>query len=539
MTTMTITDTWNKVLSKDFDPKKDWSLVEDIQAAAMKSSEPATVNFGTSGWRGEIGSEFTLRNVQVVAKAIIQMYKEADAELFGHLGIENFAELQERGLIIGHDNRMLGEDFCRITAAEFIKENIKVFFAGEASTPEYSAAVEMMKTACAINMTPSHNPADYAGIKFNPADGGPAGAEITSVITANANAMMADHVFEFPTEVNWEIFDILKVYKEYLESKGTIDFQAIDTFLNSGKVTLVTDHVHGSTRGRPGYILNNPDCLTTIKTDDNVLFGGIAPEPSSANLAEVKEVLAEATTELKLGVIFDPDGDRIRFYDGEVEIDMNRFGAMAFHYLATVRKIKGCVAKSVATSNFVNIIAEKLGVELKETAVGFKNFRPFMNADANPRALISFEESDGISGYNNTIEKDAQFGLLIALEMMAKTGKSLGQYLKDLQEEYGYFYPERFGFEVDKSLIGAPLVAQVTAVEAKAPVGSTVKVGAVDKKVKQLVTLDGVKIIFEDDSWMLIRPSGTEPKVRIYAECRDESEKEAMFEGAKALFFQE
>ncbi|MGL1933459.1 MAG: phosphomannomutase [Fibrobacterales bacterium] len=538
MTTATITGTWKKVLSKDFDPKTEWNLVEDIQAAALKSNEPATVNFGTSGWRGEIGSEFTLRNVQVVAKAMIKMYKEADAALWEHLGINSFEELQKRGLIIGHDNRMLGEDFCRVAANEFLKEGVKVLFAGEASTPEYSAAVEMLEAACAINMTPSHNPADYAGIKFNPADGGPAGSEITSVITANANKMMADHQFEFPGDVAWETFDILKVYKEYLIKKGTIDFATIEAFLTSGKVALVTDHVHGSTRGRPGYILNDPACLTTIKTDDNVLFGGIAPEPSSANLAEVKEVLAGKDTELKLGVIFDPDGDRIRFYDGEIEIDMNRFGAMAFHYLATVRKIKGCVAKSVATSNFVNIIAEKLGVELKETAVGFKNFRPYNKVDANPRSLISFEESDGISGYNNTIEKDAQFGLLIALEMMAKTGKSLGRYLKDLQEEYGYFYPERFGFEVDKSLVGAPLVAQVNAVAAKAPVGSTVAVGAEDKKVKQLVTLDGVKIIFEDDSWMLIRPSGTEPKVRIYAECRKEEEKEAMFEGAKKLFFE-
>jgi phosphomannomutase len=151
-------------------------------------------------------------------------------------------------------------------------------------------------------------------------------------------------------------------------------------------------------------------------------------------------------------------------------------------------------------------------------------------------ALIAFEESDGISGYNNTIEKDAQFGLLLALEIMATTGKSLGEYLQDLQAEYGYFYPERSGFAVDKSLVGAPLSKKVMSIADRVAVGSQLEVGSTSKTVSEIVTLDGVKVIFEDESWLLIRPSGTEPKVRIYAECRIEAEKEDMFKAAQALF---
>ena len=153
--------------------------------------------------------------------------------------------------------------------------------------------------------------------------------------------------------------------------------------------------------------------------------------------------------------------------------------------------------------------------------------------------MIAFEESDGISGLNNTLEKDAQFGLLLALEIIAVTGKNLGEYLDALYAEYGHFYPTRSAFEVDKSLVGAPLIAKVNAVAERAQPKMKILVGTKEKEVKQLLTLDGVKIIFTDDSWMLIRPSGTEPKVRIYTECRDLEEKEALFDAAKSLFFKE
>ena len=180
-----------------------------------------------------------------------------------------------------------------------------------------------------------------------------------------------------------------------------------------------------------------------------------------------------------------------------------------------------------------------MGCSIKETSVGFKNFRPYLARDAKERALIAFEESDGISGLNNTLEKDAQFGLLLALEIIAVTGKNLGEYLDALYTEFGRLYPTRSGFEVDKSLVGAPLVAKVNAIAKLGEPGMKILVGDKEKEVKNLLTLDGVKIIFTDDSWMLIRPSGTEPKVRIYTECRDPEEKDAMFESAKALFFKE
>lgn len=534
---MSISALWKKIL--DPNTSNPFELLEEIKTAVVQSQECAEVAFGTSGWRGELGLEFTFRNVQVAAKAMVQMYLQADAELMEHLGIQDLDQWKREGVVIGHDNRMFGADFAKITAHEFAKAGVKVYYAGEASTPEFSAAIDILGAACAVNITPSHNPANYSGIKFNPKDGGPAGPEITSVITRLANEMMQAHVYEIPAEPQWTVVDTRASFVEFYRKKATLDLDLIREFVHSGKVFLATDHVHGATRGRPGYILENPAKLCTLRTEDNVLFGGIAPEPSSANMAAVRQVVDQAAESLKLGVIFDPDGDRIRFYDGEMEIDMNRFGAMAFHFLWVHKGLRGVCAKSVATSNFANAIAKALGAEMAETAVGFKNFRPFVREGASPMAVIAFEESDGISGWNNTIEKDAQFGLLLALEMMARSGQNLGAYLRELQAEFGAFFPERKGFEVEKSMTGAPLMAKIKALGERVQVGQKITVGSQEKEVAEILTLDGVKIIFADASWMLIRGSGTEPKVRIYTECRSADEQQPMFEAAKALFFAE
>jgi phosphomannomutase len=537
MAKINISKLWKQIQSPDFNSARDAKLVEQVKQAAITSTNGAKVNFGTSGWRGEIGSEFTLRNIQVVAKAILQVYREADAADFEALGISSFEELQTKGLVVGHDNRLLGKEFCEVVADQFIKAGIKVYYGGEMPTPEFSTAIESLGAACSVNITPSHNPSHYNGIKFNPADGGPAGPEITDKITANSNEIMKNHVWETLGGINWEIIDPVKIYKTFSEKQGTIKYGRILSLLSKESIDLVCDHVHGSTRGRPAALLNNPQCLTSLRTETDPLFGGVAPEPSSKNLAGIKQVLDASKSRFRLGAIFDPDGDRIRFYDGTREIDTNCFGAIAFHYMVTWRKEEGVLVKSVATSNFANIIATKLGIPIMETAVGFKNFRPWLKRSANPKALIAFEESDGITGLNNTLEKDAQFGFLLALEIMAVTGKNLGEYLDLLYTEYGRLYPERSGFEVERSMIGEPLMARVAEIAKSAQPGAQIDIGSKSKVVRELLTLDGVKIIFTDDSWMLIRPSGTEPKVRIYAECRNPEEKDDMFNTAKNLFF--
>jgi phosphomannomutase len=394
----------------------------------------------------------------------------------------------------------------------------------------------MLNASCSINLTPSHNPANYGGFKFNPSDGGPAGPEITSRIQEVANAMMKEAgVLEplLPDEV--EDIDLTSLYIDYLKKKGTIDLNKIRDFINKADCLICIDNVHGATRGRIQRILGESDRIVYLRTDDDPLFGGVAPEPSEKNMQGVMDVLGRSTSRFKLGVIMDPDGDRIRHADGERIIFMNYFGAMAFHYLHTYKGFKGVVVKSVGTSEFVDAIASAHGVPVRETKVGFKNFRPFMVKDAKERAIVCFEESDGISGYNHTLEKDALFGTLLAIEMMATTGKNLSEYLDDLMNTYGHYYPDRSGIEVDRSMSGELLKHKISTLAEKYTPGTILHTGATTYTVKEIITKDGVKMVFDNGAWIMIRPSGTEPKVRFYIDARSEDEKAILFETAERI----
>jgi phosphomannomutase len=214
---------------------------------------------------------------------------------------------------------------------------------------------------------------------------------------------------------------------------------------------------------------------------------------------------------------------------------MNYFGALALHFLHVHRGISGVVAKSVGTSNLVNAVADGLGVPVRETKVGFKNFRPYLLRSAGERAIVAFEESDGISGYNHTLEKDALFGLLIALEMMAVKDMNLSEYLGELMKEFGHFYPDRSGIAVEPSLVGKPLSEKLSTIREKYPVGATIDMAGVKRTVRQVITVDGTKLVFDDGSWLMVRPSGTEPKVRFYIEARTEDGKRAVFEEAERM----
>ncbi len=512
-------------------------LLRETEVFARENTEPARVVFGTSGWRGEIGTDFTFHNIRVVTQAIIDTLKERDPGVREALGIRDFDDVRARGVIVGHDNRFLGPEFAGEVMAMLGASGIRVFYAGETTTPEISASIEMLGAACSINVTPSHNPANYSGLKFNPSDGGPAGPEITDVIQRKANMLMEEGGMQKPTSGGgYERIDTTELYIRYVTERGTLDLGRIREFVKNGDALVVVDHVHGATRGRPGRLLDfTGERLVLLRTEDDFLFGGVAPEPSAENMAGVEQALRAGRERFRIGVIMDPDGDRIRFADHTMQIPMNYFGAMALHFLHVHKGIKGVAVKSVGTSNFVNAIAERHGIPVRETKVGFKNFRPYMLPGAPERAIVAFEESDGISGYNHTLEKDALFGLLLAIEMVATTGKNLGDYLRELMESYGRYYPDRSGLEVDRSLVGEPLKRRLSVIRERYPVGSTIEVNDRSLKVVDVITVDGTKLVLEDGSWLMIRPSGTEPKVRFYIEARTPEEKEGIFRTAERL----
>jgi phosphomannomutase len=524
---------WKIILG---DVSKHRSLLSVIERFARENAAPSTVVFGTSGWRGEIGSDFTFSNLRIVTSAIVEMFKNEDPFVMEAIGVQGYDEIKLRGIIVGHDNRFLGQQFAMEVIGILQSQGIKVWYAGEAPTPEFSSGIEMLGAACAINLTPSHNPANYAGFKFNPSDGGPAGTEITSQIEEISNRMMKDALRRSPVPPkDVERVDLTALYIEFINNRKTLDIETIRNFIDENDFLICIDNVHGSTRNRVQRIIGESPKIHYLRTEDDYLFGGIAPEPSAKNMERIDATLRSSAARFKLGVIMDPDGDRIRFSDGSIQVPMNYFGAMVFHFLYTYKGYRGIVAKSVGTSNFVNAIAAKLGVPVKETRVGFKNFRPYLLRGSMDQAIVAFEESDGISGYNHTLEKDALFGLLLAIEMMAATGTNLGEYLSRLMATYGHFYPDRSGISVDKSLVGKPLLDKLSRIAGKFKEGSRINIGGSDRTIIKIITVDGIKIVFDDGSWLMIRPSGTEPKVRFYIEARTEDGKKAVFDTAEQI----
>lgn len=517
-------------------------LMDEI--VSNQSDPIARVKFGTSGWRGKLGKDVFVRSARLVTLGIVAMYQEADsdADLARLLGIISSDEAKTKGAVIGFDNRFGGETIAAAVVDVLRSEGFTVHYAGESTTGVLSAAVLELGAAFSINLTPSHNPLEYGGFKFNAADAGPAEPKVTNSITTHALELFStgsDRLEKpyIPASI-LERDDInritsLQLWIDMVRKNCDVhglDYDAIiDGFESNPEMVAVIDSVHGASRLHVAGLFKNSSSkrLIHLRANSDVTFGGIAPEPSSVNMQSVTDTLKSRGEKLKLGAIIDPDGDRIRFTDGTTEISMNQFGAMVYHFLHTAKKKTGMVAKTVATSNMANAVAKGLGEEVFEPKVGFKEFKPVIG-----KALVYFEESDGISVVGHTPEKDAYIGLLAALDMVLTLNMNLGDYKKQLEEEFGAFYPDRDGIEV--SLKGDALLEKLNLLNCY-DVGSSVQVGDQAKTIKEVITIDGRKMIFEDDSWLMVRPSGTEPKVRFYVESRDPAGTGALVETAKKM----
>ncbi len=502
-----------------------------------KARPASPVNFGTSGWRGTIGKDITQHTVQIVTLAIIEMYEQLDHSqvLSSDLGIHSCSEAKQKGVVVGHDNRFGGELFAKTVCDVLTNAGFTVYFGGEATTGTLSAAVLRLKAAFSINLTPSHNPLEYAGFKFNASDGGPASAPVTEQITLNSNKRLeANETRVIQGNVSLlKPCDTLSFWYSLVD--GNKNIHTIDPVTILSKLSkrddfiLAIDCVHGASRVHIKELVSGlrEDQVFFFRDTADVTFGGIAPEPSTKNMAIITSFLNERTEPLKLGVILDPDGDRIRFTDGTTEINMNYFGAMAYHFLHEKHNLTGIVAKSVATSNLANKLASDFGEDVFEPRVGFKEFKPVVQS-----ALVCFEESDGITITHHTPEKDGYIGLFLALSMVEETGMVLGDYYREITAQYGAFFPAKDSVTVSEK--GAALLDKLATLNQYTK-GKSLKIGHEEKIIGEAITIDGIKLVFADQSWLLIRPSGTEPKVRFYVESRTEEGKNELFATAKQL----
>ncbi|HLY92236.1 MAG TPA: phosphoglucomutase/phosphomannomutase family protein [Candidatus Angelobacter sp.] len=460
---------------------------------------PTTIKFGTSGWRAIVAEEFTVANVRRAVQGIARYVAKKNPD--------------GARLIVGRDPRYMGERFVEIAAGILLAHGIKpLVIADPAPTPAISYEVIRSKADGAINFTASHNPPEYNGIKFSTPDGAPALPETTSAIEAliagngDAGSAVAD-------KTAFETIDPKPAYLARL--KEIIDL----TLIRASGLKVVFDPLWGAARGYPDTLLREADVATaTVHDTRDVLFGGHAPEPEGYLFNEMREKMKE--TGARIGIATDGDADRFGIVDEDgTFIQPNYVIAVLFDYLIETRGWNNGVAKSVATTNLVNALAEHHAIPLYETPVGFKYIGELIKQD---KIAIGGEESAGLSIRHHVPEKDGVIAGLLCCEAVARRKKSIGEQIKDLFGKVGSFYPQRENFRLT-----AEVKAQFTSKLQSDPAELA------GRKVKQVVRTDGLKLVFEDGSWVCYRMSGTEPVVRVYSEARSESELQRLAAAAR------
>jgi alpha-D-glucose phosphate-specific phosphoglucomutase len=465
------------------------------------------IKFGTSGWRAVMAEEFTFANVQRAVG-----------------GIARYVASQKRKgarVIVGRDPRFLGESFCGMAADLLAFQGITpLVVADPAPTPAFAHAVVANKADGVINFTASHNPPEYNGIKFSTPDGCPALPEVTrqieALITAgDTSATSSDIMIPRPVAK-----DTLNPKPAYLKRLGEV--VDLDVIKKAG-LKVAFDPMWGAARGYSDELLRGAGVqVATVHDYRDVLFGGHAPEPDDHLLQDLREKMRE--TGAQIGIATDGDADRFGIVDADgTFLQPNYVIAILFDYLVESRGWKNGVAKSVATTNLINALAKAHGVELHETPVGFKYIGELIMQD---RIAIGGEESAGLSIRHHVPEKDGLLAGLLCCEAVAQRGKSLGEQLKTISNKVGSFYPKRENFRLTP--------------EVKAKFTEKLKSDPREfcgHPVSEVVRTDGLKLVFNDGSWVCYRLSGTEPVVRVYTEARSEQGLDKLSTAAKSWIF--
>ncbi|MGA7564549.1 MAG: phosphoglucomutase/phosphomannomutase family protein [Terriglobales bacterium] len=462
------------------------------------------IKFGTSGWRAVMAEDFTFTNVSRAVHGIARYVSSQKSKA--------------PKVIVGRDPRFLGESFCGI-AAEILSSYriMPLVIAEPAPTPAISYAVIQSKADGAINFTASHNPPEYNGIKFSTPDGAPALPEVTKAIEAAIGEFDANPEAPHAARGELQSIDPRRMYLSRL--REIVDLDAI----KKADIKIAFDPMWGSARGYSDALLR--ECGVTVATvhdTRDVLFGGHAPEPDDHLLDDLRVKMREIGA--SIGIATDGDADRFGIVDEDgTFMQPNYIIALLFDYLVESRGWKNGVGKSVATTNLINALAEKHGIELYETPVGFKYIGELIKRD---KILIGGEESAGLSIRKHVPEKDGVLAGLLCCEMVARRGASLGKQLANLFAKVGSFYPLRENFRL------TPEVKEKFTEKLRSDPGEFH-----GTKVAQAVRTDGLKLVLADGSWVCYRLSGTEPVVRVYSEARSREGLAKLSEAAKAWIF--
>ncbi len=474
------------------------------------------IHFGTDGWRGVISDTFTFHNLRLVTQAIADAV--ASEEWLN--GEFNGPMPDSCRMVVGFDTRFLSDRYAVEAARVLAANSYNVYLStADSPTPAISYAVRHLGAIAGIMITASHNAPRYNGIKLKAAYGSSAAHEQCRRVEVYLNDNEARG--RGPNLMDYEMardqglierFNPTPAYYDHLRNLIRFDLIA------ESPQRIVVDSMFGSGRGQIRGILQGSGCeVFEIRGEMNPGFGGIHPEPIEHYLGALAGSIAAGHGDL--GLATDGDADRIGAMDGRGQyVDPHRIMALALKYLVEQRGLKGSIVKTVSTTQMINRLARNYNLEVIETPVGFNYIADWMMRDD---VLIGGEESGGISFKGHIPEGDGVLMGLLLVEMVAAWGVPLDQLIKQLLEEVGPAVYRRVDLRLARPISKDQMVQRLVE-DAPDAIGGVA--------LSSVNPMDGAKYLLDDDSWLLIRPSGTEPVLRVYAEAGTEKHVNALLE---------
>ncbi len=474
------------------------------------------IHFGTDGWRAVISDTFTFANLRMVAQAI------ADAIASEHWQASSNGEpaANPQRVVVGFDTRFLSDRFAAEVARVLAANGFVVYLAqSDAPTPAISYSVKHLGAVAGVMITASHNAPRYNGVKLKGAFGGSALPEqcrrVEIYINDNEQQARGPNLMDFQKAREAGLihrFNPLPAYYEHLRTLIQSDMIA------ENPQRIVVDSMYGSGRGVIKGFLQGTGCeVAEIRNEMNPGFGGIHPEPIAKYLGALASAISSGIG--NFGLSTDGDADRIGAMDERGNfVDPHKIFTLALKYLVEKRGMTGAVVRTVSTTRMIDRLAQRYGLKLYETPVGFNHIADYMMSED---VLIGGEESGGISFKGHIPEGDGILMGLLLVEIVAALGKPLHELVNDLLDEVGPAFYERRDLRLSRPVAKAEMTDFLLK-RAPAEIGG--------QGVAEITSRDGVKYILKDDSWLLIRPSGTEPVLRVYAEGRSPEMVRALLE---------
>ena len=463
------------------------------------------IKFGTDGWRAIIAEEFTVENVKRVAYATALWLRK---------------HYQEPSAVVGNDCRFAGKLFADTTACVLASQGIKVYRSENTfvSTPMVSLGTVKLQADAGIILTASHNPAEYNGYKIKASYGGPATPamidEVEAFIPDTINIQLKS-VDEYSKEGLISFVDLESMYCDEIEAN--FDIEAIR---NCG-MNWAYDAMYGAGQNVMRRILPN---ATLLHCEHNPGFDGQAPEPIHRNLTEFSDVIKLSEGEIASGLATDGDADRIGLYDENGDfVDSHHILLILIHYMSKVKNQQGEVYTTFSCTNKIQKLCDAYGINNTITKIGFKYICDLMVNSGKP-FLTGGEESGGIAIAGHIPERDGIWMGLTIWECMAKTGKSLTELIEEIYSLVGTFAFERYDLHLTEEL--KQTIIQKCENRAFTQFDSY--------KVIKTEDLDGFKFHFDENSWVMIRPSGTEPVLRVYSEAPTSADAFAILDATKS-----